>query len=528
MGLFYKRKTKEYFKEAAAEKVDHIIDTMLEYNMAEAEKTVRSQFYHISEGEFAVAYQSELIPVVARAENKIAELDHEVVEIQEECKKLITRMEEISLKKARFEKLFDKIIKSPLANNYVLHQHKDSNQLMLINGAYNVQNATFGTREYPAVICFDLFSNDVSEKYLFDDMRDDGIYPSNMPEIMKDYVMTGQNLALSSTEDIEESKKIIGNALNDAKEGLENLYEIRRSQLDGYGTRSIWEKAASLVAHARQDGDLSVHIQPRTHEIYYEKDHSAVILHYCDEGITSAYYLSAFHKVIKVYDVKECGVEGNGFLQIADRTYKDILSSKAFGDLLKVENLSFEDVEKTVKVDNMKMIGNRTFRRDELGVTEPINPLFWYNSKEDEENKERFRKVFDRYCKLEDYFEKQEIAVQLDYNPFNHAINIEHDGDVVIVLLKPDVTNDIDIATKTLNEPLPFNHFVVRNKEIRNEEIFNSQKFKLLYDGIQHVFANPMERETRMERERLPLQNNKNESEETKKKRPSIVFDFDR
>ncbi len=519
MGLF--RKRREFFVEETKKHAESISKSLLEANLERAEQVVRDTYNGIVNGDYHNGYLREILPVMARADEKMKEDKQNLEKIKEDCTRLIESLEGVRKKQRQFDKMFDYIAKSPWANDYVLYVDNSSNTLILLNGKYNTHNQTFHEYKYPAVVYVDLFTNEVSQKYLFQDMWEDVRFPRNSMDMMEKYKQGGTNLSFSSPEDIAKVREMLNNSMNNSAELIQNAFEQRRNDMGilskEYRTKSVFDTALDLVAKIREEGNHNVMYFPQTQQISFYSNNNAVVLNYCEEGISSAYFATQYGNSFKVFDTKEFHPDYNGFLNLADSTYRSLIGSEAFARFMGLEGLKVTEVSQEIDYE-FKFIGERKYQFVEVGNIEPTNTRYLYGVEDVRAQEKRFEQMYEEICSLEQMYRDAHIGVKIDYNPYNNSINIEYDGNVLTLLYAKDMRGTVDVYYKKQYAEVHYDDAIVIAGKPISQKAFLDEKFRIMYEVVKHkafVEEKPVK----------PVQSLRQESDK-KKSRKMVEFDW--
>lgn len=480
-----------FFKEKIAELCDSIADKLRNVEAyEEAEEYEEKKEDYTNEGNYNNNNLREIIPVLSNFND---ELEQENIQRKADAERLkqkySSQLDKINDKREQFLSVLEHIGKSPNADEYRLLKDNQTNTLVLFNPNYELNNQQRGKNLYPAVVTIDCTTNEpkaystvrelISNNTKYQSLMKHGEKAFTEKDLSKKFETVG--IEVFAEGDIPKAKNMIDKIFDSEAEKLQNAINKQEKIIK----KNLYTELES-VASCYPLTDMAYLSDKNQAILFADNGQSRLILDF-DEGIglISAYYRSGIdNSTTKVYDCRDAS---DGFANLDDRTYQNLINSQPFLNTLDVCGLEmdFENIKEFDYADKQSYIGNKTYSRDEVGKTEVVNTVYEYASDYSAVLEEKMQ------SRLEEYRKNAPEGVIVEYNKFNNTINLLNNGGQVSITFD-ELGNKMDIFYKHEFEEVGIANGVIIDHKVIDDNakntLANNENFKYI---TQHLALEP-------------------------------------
>jgi len=441
----------------------------------------------------------EIIPVLARADYalELALLSENKDNAQKAIDSLTENLSNIERKRAEFKLIMESIAKSPNADEYRLLKNEKTNDIILFNPNYELNNVMRNQKGFPAVISIDCITNEPKSYFTVEEMvRNNDKYkalikddknPYSIKELKSNFETVG--MAVFGIGDIPKAISLVDELFNKEAERVKERIAKNESIIK---STDISERIKTVANYYANE---NVTFLPALNQamIFSDNHDSRMILNYDYEmGLINAYYKDNTGKVSQVYDIRDAS---NGFAYIDNSDYLNILAKNSFNDLIATVGLELNRAKK-VEYDYNGVdsyLGNKEFSLDDIGITEVPNKTFCYTTEYSDALALKMEKRVDEYANAV----PDDVIVA--YNKFNNSINLFCNGGQVSITFD-EFGNRMDIFYKREKEtvspqsnPIIFNNRIdseYARKVLTEDENFKYITQSLAFGGKDIAFGN--------------------------------------
>ena len=380
--------------------------------------------------------------------------------------------------------VLEKIGASPNADEYRLLKDDETNDIILFNPNYEVNNHFRGTALYPAVVTIDCTTNEPKAYATVSEMLDSNVkYASlrtgnNMPykiqDLTKRYNTVG--MEIFGVGDIPKAIKMIDDMFDIEAQKITNSIEKKESLIKA---TLPTERLASIASYY---SDRAVYLHDLNQVILFgENANNRVMLNFDYElGLVNAYFKDAEGHATKVYDIRDTS---QGFAILDNEEYRNILKSEAMRDIIDTVGLEIEH-ERTVQheySEERSYIGDISYQLSDIGVYELANMEFDYKTQFSEELEQKM------LSRMKEYSEAVQDDVVVAYNKFNNTLNLISNGGQVSISFD-EFGNRMDIYYKKEHERPHITNMIIDNNRIASDfaktVILEDENFKYITKNL--------------------------------------------
>lgn len=468
-----------YFSEKVADLCDKLSYRLRHMNNKPIEEEIEAEVVAEMVEEKKVKYTKpneyndnnlrEIIPILNRADYslELALIEESKVNAKKAIESLTENLSNIERKRKEFNIVMDNIAKSPNSDEYRLMKSDKTNDVILFNPNYELNNVMRNHNVYPSVVAIDCTTNEPKayttiEKMIesnpkYASLSKDNKEPYSIDELKKEFQTVG--MTVFGIGDIPKAISVIDNIFNEEANHIKERIAKNENMIK---STDLTERVSTIAKYYSDNG---VSYLPNLNQAVLFSDtlNSRMMLNYDYElGLINAYFKDDSGQVSQVYDIRDAS---NGFAYLENKEYQKIINDAPFQDLIATVGMELNYEGKSAFDYNgtTSFIGVKEFKIDDIGLTEVPNKTFSYST---EYSEALHDKMVER---MEEYMNAVPDDVIVAYNKFNNTINLFSNGGQVSITFD-EFGNRMDIFYKKENEAIvPTTNPIIFDNHIKNE-----------------------------------------------------------